>query len=206
MLTLHHDRSRRYFCGYREWVCTFQEAEILVAARGPHSTVLAADGMLTTKAAGALVNAAIRESERPGVRLLYLVFISLNGDLNELTLIANGLDQISDRVAKVAFLHAACGPALYLASKCDLRFAPGDGIIGHLECWGPDGRLEPELMASMSAHLAHQMPEVSPETWRRIASNGISGEEAEARGLVGGLWRSAFELAELREGEGVEAC
>lgn len=206
MLTLHHNRRQRYIGGAPGWACSFEPGEVFVAARGPHSAVVCIDGFLTEATAAKFVNTVIGESARPGVRIVYSVFTSLNGELNNLGLHANALDLIPERVAKVAFLGAACGPALIMASRCDVILAARNAVIGQLDAWADDGTPEPALTASMQAHLAHQLPHVTPATWRRIESHAISAEEAEARGLVGGLYRSIWDRCSLREGEGVETC
>lgn len=194
------------WCGQPDLMGLCEGATVYVAARGPRSAVVVLDGDLDEAATRELMNTIWREAQRPQCRIVYIVLITLRGEIDNLTLYCNTtLGLLPERVATVAYLATCCGAGLYLAGRCHLHFASPTAIIGHAECWSADGTPREGLTDQMVALLEHELPDVHPRTWPRLVNHAINGEQAEAL-QIATCKRSVWDLCSLREGEGVATC
>lgn len=207
MLTLtDHDRSQATWAGQPDRLGLADGTTVYVAARAPDRAVVVLDGDLSEPAMRGLMDAVWRESLRPKCRIIFLVFNTLRGEIDLLDFYCNTtFGPLPNRISTIAYLATCCGAGLYVASRCSLVVASPTAIIGHTECWSPASALDETGTAAMKAHLAHELPDVHPRSWNRLVGHAISGEEAEARGIVGGLRRTVWELCGLEEGESVDA-
>ncbi len=173
-------------------------AEPIVLVRSGHASIVMAIGALNQWAMLKTALLVKREAQRPEVRIVYLLLGCLGGRLGAMSTAARELHEAGRHAAVVAYLHeVAYGPALWLAYQCGLVFANPVTQIGWIECASEDGETDCDATIGMVNDLAILNPRVSRSTWARLIRSGVTGEAAEATGIIsdGGLKRSVFELS-----------
>lgn len=165
-------------------------ADVAVLTEGPNINI-GITGVLTTPAQVRLA-LLIGKCLRTSPRNLILNFASLSGEERGLQFLLPAIALAKQSCNVLAKIDAAGGPALFAALSCDLVFAHPTASIGYIGYWFPgiDSADVPGL--TTVNFLAQQMfaalcPAVPATTWARLVGSHVTGEQAEALGIVGGL-------------------
>jgi hypothetical protein len=175
---------------------TVPTVEPAVLAWKQTASIVFACGELTAGQMFRLGLLVLAEARRPEIRIVWLCPVILRGRLGSLRCTAAAIEDARKHAAVIAFLDGfAFGPSLWLAYQCDMQFASPTAQIGHLSCYREsDGQYDHDVTAAMIEDLAEQNPLVSRDTLARMDHHAISGELAEASGVLrdGNLKRDVF--------------
>ena len=178
-------------------------AEPMLLVRNDHASIVMAAGALTQRAMLNLALLVCAEARCPTTRLVYLLLAVPCGRLGCLATAGKYLREAGRHAAIVAYLQeCAFGPALWLANQCGLVFSHPSTAIGWTESVSEEGEFDCDATLGMVHDLAVLNPRVPFATWARLVQSSITGEQAEAMGIVGGLRRSVFDLSGIDAGGG----
>lgn len=167
-----------------------------VLSHNHHASVVLAGGTLTQRSLVNLAGLVLEEARRPEIRMVYLLLAIQAGRIGSLRTAGELLVEAGRHAATIAFLESyAWGPSLWLAGHCGLVFASPATSIGWIECVTSQGELEGEASMAMVQDLAALNPNVAPSTWARLLQAAVTGEQAEAMGIVGGMRRDVWSLS-----------
>lgn len=168
---------------------------VVLSRQAPASIVFGA-GTITESEMVTLSGLVLEEARRPEIRLVYMAVAIQGGRLGSLNTSAKLLREARRHAAVIAWLEAvAYGPAIWLACQCDMSFAAGSASLGWLECFSEAGEFDADASMSMVLDLADLNPKLERQQWARLLQSAVTGEQAEALGIVGGLKRNVFELS-----------
>jgi hypothetical protein len=171
-------------------------AEPVVLVRDNHKSLIFAAGAFKESTFATLALLVLSEARLPDVRIVYMAIAAQGGRLGSLRTCAELLTEARRHAAIVTYLQeVAYGPALWLAGHTDMTFAEPCCSIGWLECFDETGDFDTAASVAMVNDLAELNPRLEGQQWGRLLQSEVTGEQAEAMGIVGGLRRDVFELS-----------